>query len=311
MAQYVHSVPNFSEGRRHEVIAEIVDQLRDRDGVKLIGHYPDPDFNRTVVEVIGQPAPLKEALLDMAGRSYDLIDMEKQRGDHPRIGAQDSIPLFPLANITLQECVDLAEEIGRELFARYAVPVYFTGENARCEERKDLDFIRHGQYEGLKEVAHLPERAPDIGPAKLHTTAGATIVSAAADGLVAVNVMLGTKDLALAKSIAKMVRGPSGGFASVRAIGLPLTERGVVAVSMNLFDTTAVPIYRVFNLIECEAARHGIAVVGTQIVGTLPQEALVNCAEYFLRIEKFDREQIIENHIADLVNEVPVAPTSL
>lgn len=311
MAQYVHSVPNFSEGRRHGVIAEIVDQLRDRDGVKLIGHYPDADFNRTVVEVIGQPTPLKEALLDMAGKSYDLIDMEKQRGDHPRIGAQDSIPLFPLANITLQECVDLAEEIGRELFERYAVPVYFTGENARCEERKDLDFIRRGQYEGLKEIAHLPERAPDIGPAKLHTTAGATIVSAAADGLVAVNVMLGTKDLALAKSIAKMVRGPSGGFASVRAIGLPLTERGVVAVSMNLFDTTAVPIYRVFNLIECEAARHGIAVVGTQIVGTLPQEALVNCAEYFLRIEKFDRGQIIENHIADLVNVVPVAPTSL
>ncbi|MEI6450989.1 MAG: glutamate formimidoyltransferase [Actinomycetes bacterium] len=311
MAQYVHSVPNFSEGRRHDVIAEIVDQLRDRDGVKLIDHYPDPDFNRTVVEVIGQPAPLKEALLDMAGKSYNLIDMEKQRGDHPRIGAQDSIPLFPLANITLQECVDLAEEIGKELFERYAVPVYFTGENARCEERKDLDFIRRGQYEGLKEVAHLPERAPDIGPAKLHTTAGATIVSAAADGLVAVNVMLGTKDLAVAKSIAKMVRGPSGGFASVRAIGLPLTERGVVAVSMNLFDTTAVPIYRVFNLIECEAARHGIAVVGTQIVGTLPQEALVNCAEYFLRIEKFDRGQIIENHIADLVTEIPCALTSL
>jgi len=116
MAQYVHSVPNFSEGRRHDVIAEIVDQLRDRDGVKLIDHYPDPDFNRTVVEVIGQPAPLKEALLDMAGKSYNLIDMEKQRGDHPRIGAQDSIPLFPLANITLQECVDLAEEIGKELF---------------------------------------------------------------------------------------------------------------------------------------------------------------------------------------------------
>jgi len=311
MAQYVHSVPNFSEGRRHEVIAEIVNQLRDRDGVKLIGHYPDPDFNRTVVEVIGQPAPLKEALLDMAGKSYDLIDMEKQCGAHPRIGAQDTITVVPLANITLQECVDLAEQIGKEVFERYAVPVYFTGENARCAERKDLDFIRRGQYEGLKEVAHLPERAPDIGPAKLHTSAGATIVSAAADGLVAVNVMLGTKDLAVARSIAKMVRGPSGGFASVRAIGLPLTERGVVAVSMNLFDTTAVPIYRVFNLIECEAARHGIAVVGTQIVGTLPQEALVNCAEYFLKLEKFDRGQIIENHIADLVMEVPVAPASL
>jgi len=311
MAQYVHSVPNFSEGRRHEVIAEIIDQLRDRDGVKLIDHYPDPDFNRTVVEVIGQPAPLKEALLDMAGKSYDLIDMEKQRGDHPRIGAQDSIPVFPLANITLEECVDLAEEIGREVFERYAVPVYFTGENARCEERKDLDFIRRGQYEGLKEVAHLAERAPDLGPARLHPTAGATIVSASLEGLVAVNVMLGTKDLAVAKSIARMVRGPSGGFSSVRAIGLPLTERGVVAVSMNMFDTTATPIYRLFNLVESEAARYGIPVVGTQIVGTLPQEALIRCAEFSLKLENFSRNQIIENHLVDLVEEVRCLPTSL
>ena len=135
MARYVHAVPNFSEGRRAEVIDEIVGQVRDRDGVKLIAHYPDPDFNRTVVEVIGQPGPLKEALLDMAGKSYDMIDMNTQRGDHPRIGAQDSIPVFPLANITLGECVDLAEEIGKEVFDRYAVPVYFSGENARCEER--------------------------------------------------------------------------------------------------------------------------------------------------------------------------------
>jgi len=279
--------------------------------VKLIDHYPDPDFNRTVVEVIGQPAPLKEALLDMAGKSYDLIDMEKQRGDHPRIGAQDSIPVFPLANITLEECVDLAEEIGREVFERYAVPVYFTGENARCEERKDLDFIRRGQYEGLKEVAHLAERAPDLGPARLHPTAGATIVSASLEGLVAVNVMLGTKDLAVAKSIARMVRGPSGGFSSVRAIGLPLTERGVVAVSMNMFDTTATPIYRLFNLVESEAARYGIPVVGTQIVGTLPQEALIRCAEFSLKLENFSRNQIIENHLVDLVEEVRCLPTSL
>jgi glutamate formiminotransferase len=311
MAQYIHSVPNFSEGRRHEVIAEIVDQLRHRDGVKLIDHYSDPDFNRTVVEVIGQPVPLKEALLDMAGKSYDLIDMEKQRGDHPRIGAQDSIPVFPLANITLQECVELAEEIGKGIFERYAVPVYFTGENARCEERRDLDFIRRGQYEGLKEAACLAERAPDLGPARLHPTAGATIVSASLDGLVAVNVMLGTTDLAIAKSIARMVRGPSGGFSNVRAIGLPLTERGVVAVSMNMFDTTATPIYRAFNLIEAEAARYGVAIVGTQIVGTLPQEALIKCAEYSLRLEKFDRKQIIESHLIDLVDEVQYLPASL
>ena len=310
MARYVHAVPNFSDGRRADVIDEIVGQLRDRDGVKLIAHFPDPDFNRTVVEVIGQPAPLKEALLDMAGKSYNLIDMNLQRGDHPRIGAQDSIPLFPLANITLEECVDLAEDIGREVFARYAVPVYFSGENARCEERRNLDYIRAGQYEGLKQLAHLPERAPDIGPAELHPTAGATIVSAATCGLVAVNVMLGTKDVAIAKRIAKMVRGPSGGFSSVRSVGLPLTERGVVAVSMNMFDTTATPIYRAYNVIASEAARYGVAVVGTQIVGTLPQEALVNCAEYFLRLERFDRSQIIENHLADLVEDARCLPAS-
>jgi glutamate formiminotransferase/formiminotetrahydrofolate cyclodeaminase len=236
--------------------------------------------------------------------------MNRQCGDHPRIGAQDSIPVFPLVDISLEECVELAEEIGREVFARYAVPVYFSGENARCEERRSLDFIRAGQYEGLKEAVRLPERAPDIGPAQLHPTAGATIVSAATSGLVAVNVMLGTTDVAIAKRIATMVRGPSGGFSTVRAVGLPLTERGVVAVSMNMFDTSATPIYRAYNLIASEAARYGVAVVGTQIVGTLPQEALINCAEHFLGLEDFDRRQIMENHLVELVEDATRPPAT-
>ena len=307
MAKYVHAVPNFSEGRRPEVINAVVGQLRDRHGVELIDHYPDPDFNRTVIEVIGQPEPLEEALLDMAGRSYELIDMEKQRGDHPRIGSQDTIPLFPLLGITLDECVQLAEHLGARLYERYGVPVYYSGENARCPERESLDFIRAGQYEGLKLVADRPERAPDLGPARLHPTAGATIVSAGTSGLVAVNVMLGTTDVSIAKRVARMVRGPSGGFATVRAVGLPLTERGVVAVSMNLFDTEATPIYRAFNLIETEAQRYGIAVVGTQIIGTLPQEALIACAEYALRLEGFDRRQILENHLVTLMNAEAMA----
>jgi glutamate formiminotransferase / 5-formyltetrahydrofolate cyclo-ligase len=302
MAQYIHAVPNFSEGRRQEVVDAVVAQVRDREGVEFIDCYPDADFNRTVVEVVGQPQPLKAALLDMAGKSYELIDMEQQRGDHPRIGAQDTIPLFPLAGISLGECTRVAEEIGQELFERYGVPVYFSGENARCPERRDLDFIRAGQYEGLKKVADTPARAPDIGPPLLHPTAGATIVSAGTSGLVAVNVMLGTTDVSIAKRIAKMVRGPSGGFSTVRAVGLPLTERGVVAVSMNLFDTVATPLYRVFNLVESEAQRYGVPVVGTQIVGTLPQEALVNCAEYYLRLEGFQRKQILENHLVGLLN---------
>ena len=297
MSQYIHAVPNFSEGVRTDVIEQVVGTFKNIDGVKLIDHYPDAAFNRTVIEVIGKPVPLKEALLNMAAKSYELIDMERQKGAHPRIGAQDTIPLFPLVNITLEECVALAEKIGQEIFSRFEVPVFFSGENARTPERKNLAFIRNGQYEGLKKVAHLPERAPDIGPAALHPSAGATIVSAATTGLVAVNVILATRDLSIASAIAKIVRGPSGGFSTIRAIGLDFEDRDEVCVSMNMFDTDNTPIYRAFELVEREASRYGIPVVGTQIVGMLPQEALVNCAEYFLKLENFNRNQIVENHL--------------
>lgn len=299
-SKFIHAVPNFSEGRRTEVIEAIVGELRDIDGVKLIDYYPDRDFNRTVVEVIGKPEALKEALINMAGKACELINLEEQQGNHPRIGSQDTIPIFPLANISLEECITIAEEVGEEIFKRYQVPIYFSGENARNEERNSLDFIRKGQFEGLKEVAHLPERAPDIGPAALHETAGATIVSSAMTGLVAVNVVLGTSDLSIAKSIARAVRGPSGGFSTIRSIGLYFEERGQVAVSMNMFDTNKTPIFRVFQLIEAEANRYGVPVVGTQIIGTLPQEALVSCAEHFLKLENFNRDQIIENHLVGL-----------
>ena len=193
-SKFIHAVPNFSEGRRTDVIEAIVVELRDIDGVKLIDYYPDPDFNRTVVEVIGKPEALKEALINMTGKACELINLEEQQGNHPRIGSQDTIPIFPLANISLEESITIAEEVGEEIFKRYQVPIYFSGENSRNEQRKSLDFIRKGQFEGLKEVAHLPERAPDVGPAALHPTAGATIVSSAMTGLVAVNVVLGTSD---------------------------------------------------------------------------------------------------------------------
>lgn len=300
MDKFIHAVPNFSDGRRPEVIKAILETLEGIDGVKLIDHYPDSDFNRTVIEVIGRPEPLKEALLAMAGKSYELINMEEQSGSHPRIGAQDTIPIFPLSNISLQECVELAEEIGQEIYRRYQVPVYFSGENARNEERKNLAFIRKGQYEGLKEAAHLPERAPDIGPAALHPTAGATIVSAASDGLVAVNVILNTEDLDIAKAIAKMMRGPSGGFSTIRSVGFYMEDKKKVAVSMNMFDTEATPIYRALKVIEAEADRYGIRVIGTQLVGTVHQDVLINCAEFYLKLVDFDSKQIIENHMIGL-----------
>ncbi len=309
MTRFVLSDPNMSDGTDAAVIEAIVGELRGRDGVKLIGYEPDPDFNRLPVEVIGTPEALLEALLDMAGRSYELIDMESQHGHHPRIGAVDTIQLYPLGDMTLDECVEMAEELGREIFARYEVPVYFTGENARCEERKTLAVIRAGNYEGLKRVVHEPGRAPDIGPAALHPTAGATIVGAERSHDAYFNVVLGTTDVEVAKRLARAVRARSGGFANIKgAIGLPLTKRGAVAVSMEISDPLETPLHRVFNLIEAEAARFGIPVLGGQICGLVAQEVLVQCAEWYLRLESingpFDpRRQIIENHLLELTAE--------
>lgn len=295
--QYVLAVPNFSDGRRNDVISEVVSPLKGREGVTLVSVEPEHDFNRTVVTVIGEPEPLKEALLEMAGKCYDLIDMEEQEGSHPRIGAQDTIPLFPFKNISLEECTQMAEEIGRLVYERYQVPVYFSGQNARNEDRKALSFIRKGQYEGLKEVAHTDERKPDIGPAALHKTAGATIVSADTEGLTAYNVFLATEDVSIAKAIAKGVRGPSGGFSTVRAVGIKFPEHPGVVVSMNMFDCSATPLYRTFNFVKQEAARYGVAVTGSEIVGPVKLDHLLNSLEFFLGLEGFRREQILETHL--------------
>lgn len=295
--QYILAVPNFSDGRRAEVIEAIVEPLRNVEGVSLVSYEPEHDFNRTVVTVIGEPTPLKEALLQMAQKSYELINMEEQNGTHPRIGAQDTIPIFPFKNISIEECIQLAEEIGQEVYERFQVPVFFSGHNARCEERKALSFIRKGQYEGLKAVAHTDERKPDIGPAALHPTAGATIVSADHEGLTAYNVFLGTEDLEIAKSIAKGVRGPSGGFSTVRAVGIKFPERAGVVVSMNMFDCGATPLYRAYNFVKQEAQRYGIPVTGSELVGPVKLDYLLNSLEYFLGLENFRKDQILETHL--------------
>ncbi|MBE6013169.1 MAG: glutamate formimidoyltransferase [Lachnospiraceae bacterium] len=300
MKKYVHAVPNFSEGRRTEVIEAVVDNFRNKEGIKLMGYFPDEDFNRTVIEVIGELEPLKKALIEMTKTSIKNIDMEHQSGNHPRIGAQDTIPLFPVKNITIEELKEVAEELGKTVYEELGIPVYFSGENARNENRKSIDYIRKGQYEGLKEVAHLPERAPDLGEGKLHPTAGAVIVSAGLRPLVAFNVILDTDDLVVAKNIAKILRGPSGGFTTVRSIGLKFEERNKVAVSMNMFDFEKTPLYRTFELVSLEAKRYGVNVLGSELVGTLPQEALVNSIEYYLKLENFNRDQIIDNHLMDL-----------
>jgi glutamate formiminotransferase/formiminotetrahydrofolate cyclodeaminase len=304
--KHILAVPNFSEGRRKEVIEAIADEIRKVEGVKLISVEPEYDFNRTVLTIIGEPEPLKKALINMAGKCYELIDMREQKGSHPRIGALDTVPIFPLRNITLEECIALAEEIGHELFERYKVPIYFSGENARTEERKSISFIREGQYEGLKKLLEdkthpdYERRKPDLSiDGKLSDKHGATIVSAAMEGLTAFNVFLATEDLNIAKEIAKAVRGPSGGFSTVRAVGVKFPERSGVVVSMNMFDCNKTPLYRVFELIKQEAKRYGVAVTGSEIVGPVKLDHLINSLEYYLGLQGLRKDQILETHLME------------
>lgn len=304
--QYILAVPNFSEGRRQEVIDAITDELRDKEGVTLVSVEPEHDFNRTVVTVLGEPEPLKEALINMAGKSYELIDMREQEGSHPRIGAQDTIPLFPFMNITLEETVEIADEIGEELFEKYQVPIFFSGENARTEEKKSISFIRKGQYEGLKALLEdkdhpdYEKRKPDLSvDGKLSDKYGATIVSADLEGLTAYNIFLDTENVEIAKDIAKAVRGPSGGFSTVRAVGIKFPEREGTVVSMNMFDCAKTPLYRVFELVKQEASRYGIAVTGSELVGPVKLEYLLNNLDYYLGLEGLRWDQILETHLME------------
>lgn len=310
--QYVHSAPNFSAGRDRAVVDAIVESVRGIPGVRFIDCYPDADFDRTPVELIGEPEPLAKALVALAGRAYELIDMRKQKGKHPRIGAQDTIPLFPLRNIGLDEVKDLAFRIGQELWDKYGVPVYFAGVNARSEERREISFIRQGQYEGLKKLleenqdnpALLEARAPDLGKGLLSEKSGATIVSAGERNLVAVNVILNTTDLEIAKKIAKMVRGPSGGFSTIRAVAFTPDGYEEAAVSMNMFDTDSTPLYRVVELIRSEAACFGVSVKGVQMSGVFPTKVLLQCADHYLHLLDFQERQLLEHNMLMLEEEM-------
>ena len=311
MARYILSDPNFSDGTHNEVIDQIVSPFRNRPGIKLIGYEPDPDFDRLPIELLGRPEAMMEALLEAAGKAYELIDMEKQHGHHPRIGAVDTIEIYPARGITIDECRDFAEELGRELFKRYSVPIYFTGKNARRPENEGLTFIRKGNYEGLKEaVLTDPARTPDVGPAKLHPTAGATIVGAVEEHDAYFNVVLDTTDLSIAKKLATYVRGRTGGFTNIQGvIGLPNTHRrtgkACVIVSCEISNPLKTPIHRVFNLLRDEAARYGVNVLAGQICGTVEAEVLVQTAEWYLKLEGINgpwdyKSQILENHLLEL-----------
>lgn len=311
MASYILSDPNMSDGTHPEVIEAIMDQLRGREGMKLIGYAPDPDFDCLPAEILGRPEVMREALLDMAGKAYELIDMERQHGRHPLVGAVDTIEVYPAKGISIEEVREFCEDLGRELFARYEVPIYFTGKNARRPQNESLTSIRKGSYAGLKEAVLVdPERAPDIGPTKLHPTAGATIVGALEEHDVYFNVVLDTDDLEIARHLAACLRDPSRGLTGVQgAIGLPQTHRRtgkrVVAVSLEISDPRRTPVHRVFDLIRDEAARRGVDVLAGQICGTVGAEVLAQTAEWYLKLEAVNgpwdfKTQVLENHLLEL-----------
>jgi len=294
----VQCVPNFSEGRREDVIDEIVAELDDHD-VTVLDVSPDADHNRTDVTFIAEPQVAKDAAMDLALKAVELIDMREQEGEHPRMGAIDVVPFIPLMDAEMADCVALAEEFAEEFAERTEVPTYLYEEAARKAERENLANVREGEFEGLRdEIGSNPEKEPDFGPNHIHETAGATAVGARFF-LVAFNVNLDTDDLEVAREIARNVRHSSGGYRHVKAMGFEIEERGIVQVSMNMTDFRGTPLFRVFETIKDEANRYGVDVVGSELVGQVPMAALIDVADHYLRLEDFETEQVLEQRLLE------------
>jgi glutamate formiminotransferase / formiminotetrahydrofolate cyclodeaminase len=293
----VECVPNFSEGRDAAIVSALVDAVRSVPDVVMLDQELDGDHNRSVLTFAGPPEAVSEAALRAVGKAVELIDLNRHTGVHPRIGAADVVPFVPIEGVTLEECVQLAERTGQEIWRRYQVPVYFYEAAARRPDRVNLENIRRGQFEGLREeVATNPERAPDIGGPLLHPTAGAVVVGAR-KFLIAYNINLNTPDIDIAKRIAKAIRFSSGGFRYVKAMGVPLTSRNLAQVSMNLTDFEQTPVHRVFEAVRTEAERYGASIAGSEIVGLIPRRAIEMAAEFYLRCENFRPEIVLENRI--------------
>ena len=298
----IQCVPNFSEGRRPEVIEEIVAAFSGKQGCFLLDYRADQDHNRLVVTLVGHPKPIQDALIEAAQRAIAQIDLNQHEGAHPRIGAIDVIPFIPLQNIDMKECVELARSFAQLFHHETSIPVYLYEEAAIKPERRQLETIRQGQYEALKVEVGNPARHPDVGEPKLHPTAGATVIWAR-KFLIAFNVNLGTDDLAVARAIAKAVRASSGGFCHVKGIGLALEERGLTQVSLNIVDFQKNALYRVVELIRMEAKRWGVPVVETEVYGMLPADALLDSAAYYLQMHGFERRQVIDLALLDLLGK--------
>lgn len=298
LSKIVESVPNISEGRRQDVLQRIVGSLSGVLETRVLDVKPDLDHNRTVISLAGSPSGLKEVLLRLYESCVREIDLRQHKGEHPRAGAVDVTPFIPIKNATMEECATLAREVGAEVAQRFNIPVYLYEFAASKEERRDLSYIRKGEFEGFQEKIKLPEWIPDFGPQEVHASAGVTVIGARMP-LIAFNVNLATSDIQVANRIAKAVRNSSGGLRFVKAMGVMLQDRNIVQVSMNLTDYKKTPVFRAVEMVRREAARYGVNVVGSELIGLIPAEALFDCADYYLQMENFQYAQVLENKLLE------------
>ena len=295
----IECVPNVSEGRRAEVVEAMLRAMGRVEGVRLLDHSSDPSHNRSVLTLAGEPAPLKAAVLALFEVAVSAIDLRSHRGEHPRMGAVDVVPFVPLEGATMDDCIALARDTAADVAARFGIPIYLYEQAATTPLRTNLEDVRRGEFEGLKTRMASAEWAPDFGPATPHPTAGATAIGARMP-LIAFNVNLGTDRLDVAKTIAAAIRQSSGGFRFVKAMGVRLQDRGIVQVSMNLTNYDKTPIFRVFETVRREAARYGVTVLDSEIVGLVPAAALIASAEYFLQLQGFEANQVLETRVREM-----------
>lgn len=298
MRTIIECVPNISEGRNRGAIEEIAAAVRGVPGVRLLNVSSDGSHNRSVLTFVGDAAAIRAGVGALFEAALPRIDLRAHRGEHPRMGAVDVVPLIPIRRASVEDCVALSRELGAEIARRFAIPVFLYEESASAEGRRNLAEIRKGQFEGFAEKMTNPLWKPDFGPEAPHPSAGVVAIGARAF-LIAYNINLGTADLAVAERIAKAIRHLSGGFRYVKAMGVPLAERGIVQVSINMTNFKKTPLHRVFECVRSEAGRHGVSIVGSEIVGLTPAEALYMAAEHYLRLEGFSSEQVLETKLLE------------
>jgi len=290
--EIVECVPNFSTSDT-KVVKLIIDEIKKTKNTFLLDYIFDDYYNRLVISFVGNKKSVLKAALNSASKAIELIDMRKHKGQHPRIGAVDVMPFIPIKNVTIEDCNELARKFGKTLAEKCGVPIYLYGEAALKPERKDLDYIREGEYEKLAKIIVKPERKPDFGPAKPHPTAGATITGAR-KLMAGFNVNLGTADLKIAKKIAKALHAKKGGFSNVKAMAALVPEKNMTQIGMSISDFEKTPLYRVFEMLKMEAARYNVQILGSEFCGMAPLKALIDIASYYLKIDNLTEDRVLE-----------------